>query len=136
MKKPLTLLLLLCVALCGCANVNLNLDPAQLPVQYATMKAIQQSSDISAEDVVAHVGTLKAVLERDPDMSLQQLAQQALAAGLAAGLSPADQLLLQTLISTVEVSLAEVNLVDDARRLKAVQVLGWVADAAKMSAGY
>lgn len=132
MKKPFTVLvLLLCVlVLTSCNTVErLGDRRAMLPVQYATLKLIE-GSDITAEGVAAHVERVRTVISDNPSVSLSMLAQDARQAALIAGLDPADQLLLNYLLGLVEVSLEDLNLLDEAQRLNALTVLDWVEQAA------
>lgn len=126
--------LILAVVLAAFLPACSSLDDAnsKLPIQYATLKLIEQS-ELTGNDVLTHVAAVRGAIAEDPSVTLQALIQEAGRAALMAGLSPADQLALNYLLGLIQVSLDDLNLIDETQRLQAVTVLDWVEQAARMS---
>lgn len=126
------------LALAGCAGTdNENREAVgRLAVQYATIKVIERSDTITAEDVVAHVERVRALVDEDAEVSLADLRGELLSHIDMDGLDAADRLLVMTLLDQVELTLAdeiEVGGLDEDAKARVAEVLGWVVRAAAMA---
>lgn len=121
----------LVAALPGCATVS---DAStKLPVQYATLKLIEQSDQIGPSDVISHVRRVRALTAQDTELSTADLVTQVLAGIDTDALEVSDRLLLMALVGYVADSLGEVNLISSDHKLSLLTLLDWVEQAARLA---
>lgn len=113
----------------GCSSLGNN---AQLPIQFATLKYIEQTGT-EAQTVIDHVERIRALVDRDSTVTPDQIAAQILDAVDTRQLTPSETLLLTALITSAQDAIQEVNLIEPDTRLSILQVLGWVEAAARMA---
>ena len=79
-------------------------------VQYATLKLIEQSDEVTAEDVITTTGKVRDIVngtgEGDAKLSLQSLNDSFRDKVDISSLAPSDQLLVNALITRVESTIA------------------------------
>lgn len=135
--KQLTILTALCAALilclAGCTSIESDDATARLTTQYATLRLIEQSSDITASGVIAHVERVRAIVQHDSLVSTAALVEQVMAGINTESLAPSDRLLLLALIEYAAAHLEEVSLVSDDRMLSVLTLLTWIEQAARMA---
>lgn len=122
-------LLLLVGAFSACTLVAGNND-LQLPIQYATLKLIEQADDVNAEVVLARVTTMRRSLENNQLITVRELVQDNLR---WENLDPSDRLLINRLTDNIEQAIADLNLLGDERRLRLGTYLDWIEEAAMLA---
>lgn len=139
MKKLIfTTMVALALVSSGCASTgDTNREAVgRLAIQYATLKVIERSDTITAEDVVAHVERVRALVDENAEVSLVDLRQELLSRIDMEALDAADRLLVMTLLDQVELTLtdeAEIGVLDEDAKARVAEVLSWVAAAASMA---
>lgn len=134
----LAAVLSLCMTLAWLAGCSLLQDRdarLQLAVSYATLKTIDRSSSISAQDVIEGVARARAVVERDQDVTIGLLASQVRQTIRWDRLDAADRLLLDAVLLEAEAELARrigegVLSPDD--RVAVLTLLDWISSAAAL----
>lgn len=122
--------LLGCVA--GSAMSN-NSAMAQIAVQYATAKVIEQSDAITPEGVIAYVELARTIAGDDVALDPAKIAEQILQALDAQALSPADRVLASALVMQIQAQFTELDLLDPTTRVTLLAVLDWIEQAARLS---
>jgi hypothetical protein len=112
----------------GCQS----LSSAQLPIQFATVKYIEETGT-PAQAVIDHVERARQLLERDTTVSAQGLAEEVLGAVDTGQLTASEKLLLTALIASAQDSIRQTNLIEPDTRLSILLVLGWIEQAARMA---
>lgn len=113
----------------GCAGIS-ELSTARLPIQYATIKVIQDSEGITSSGVVRYVSHARALIDRDVQINAKYISAEIVDALQSEELSPADQFLAEQLILQIEIQLEDLNLLDNSVRLSLLDILDWVEEAA------
>lgn len=113
--------------LAGCGTLSSNPGAAQVPVQYATLKVIQQSEDVTKADVIEHVQRARSVLQSSESVSVDSLVSEVDLSGLA----PEDRLLINALLSQIEYAASDVDVVGEERRVRIMTLLNWIEQAAR-----
>ncbi len=134
--------LLVALALAGCGPISVLVKErnptAQLTVQYATLKVIEQSSTISATDVLQHVDRVRAVIDSNASITIGALSAQVRENIRWDRLAIADRLLLDALLTEAEARLAErigSGALSPDDRVTISALLDWIAQAARMGDG-
>lgn len=135
------LVFLFAALLAGCAGgvaQALKQSPtAELTVKYATLKIIEQSSDVTPERVIKNVQAARELLQRDASISIAGLSVAVRKNIRWERLKTADALLLDQLLSEAERRLTERvgdGLLDHDHRVLVSEVLSWIEAAANMAA--
>lgn len=124
----------------GCATIDRGgSDTTKLAVQYGTVKLIG-GDDVSAAEVIAHVESVRTLLDRDEQdalLSLDRLVEEVSGHVNWSRLDPADTLLLMSLIESAATAVADVSLgglvLDEPQRVKLRTLLDWIEQAAVMA---
>lgn len=138
MKRHPTIILLILACLTitttlvSCSTTAPNTGLAQIAVQYATAKTLEQSDDITPDGVIRYVETARALVDQDTAIDPTRIAAELLRALDAEDLSPADRILAQALVLQIQAQFQELDLMDPATRLSLLTVLGWIEQAARM----
>ncbi len=115
--------LALSVLVTGCAALDTGNDSTnRLVVQYATLKLIEQSDDITAADVVERVDRAQALLDSEQLVSLDTLVDIDVT-----GLEPSDRLLVMTLFSRIED--AAIDTPESERTVRLREITEWIRQA-------
>jgi hypothetical protein len=136
---PIVFMIIMLVALCVtvlplASCVSTPSSPlAQIAVQYATAKTIEQSDTITPAGVIRYVGIARGLLDDDVVLDPAKIADGILQALDAEQLSPADRVLAQALVLQIQAQFNELNLLDPATRVTLLAVLDWIELAARMS---
>jgi hypothetical protein len=139
LKTPLAtallpaLALILTAILSGCATPG----APQLPVQFATLKLIE-NNNVSATEVIQRVALVRTVLDDTQTLALGELGNHVRHLVGYHTLSPADRLLVDALLGDVHHRLAiglDVPLSAQHRAL-ILTVLDWIEQAAIASGGH
>lgn len=140
MLKRLLIALLVCVSvvMSGCAGVTRAVEEspttARLAVQYATMKVIEQSSHITAADVLDHVERVRSIVTNDKPITLAALTNEVREGIRWDRLSPADAMLLDALLMEAEAQLwARIGegLLSAEAKATISTLLDWIANSAR-----
>ena len=116
--------LALAFSLVGCATFNGDSpDTARIATQYAVLKLIEQSDDITAADVVERVDRAQALLDSEQIVSLETLVERV----DVSGLEPSDRLLVMTLFGRIEEASIDTPESDRAVRLR--EITEWIRQA-------
>jgi hypothetical protein len=107
----------------------------RLPIQYATLKIIEQSDDITADGVLRYVYRARELANLAVEINVQAIVKELMAELLDEKLSPADQFLVQALIQQIDYEITNLRLVRPESTLTILDVLVWVEQAAIMSGG-
>lgn len=126
MKHTITILAL--ILLVGCES----LSSAKLPIQYATVRYIEESST-PAQAIIDHVERARLLLDRDSDVTAERLADEILGAIDTGQLTPSERILLTALIAGAQDAIRETQLIEPDTRLSILLVLGWIEQAARLA---
>lgn len=118
------------MSLSGCAGMLENAGSTKLPVQYATLKVIEDSDSITGQDVVERVEELRTLVEDNATISIDRLVAEVRGPIDFDALAPSDRLLVEALISQIEYAARDIDLVGEARQVKLLTLLDWVEQAA------
>lgn len=132
MKQFVFLLLAATLVVAGCNSLT-EQDRMRLPTQYATMKVIEQSDDITAEGVLRYTELARMIVASDVEINAQALVQEILEALDAEKLSPSDRFLVVSLVQQIEIEAQSLNLIQPDTRLSLLEVIGWIEQAARMA---
>lgn len=131
------IVVLFALLMTGCATLQNGDYRAQLPVQYATMKLIEESDSINSEGVIAAVNRTRSLMEVDAELELGFLADNVRSSIDWQSLAPSDRLLINALISEIEAALdrrydIEGQLPEDAK-IRLSTLLDYIEEAAHMT---
>lgn len=127
MFKAMILFISLAI-MAGCAALQVG-SGSKIPVQYATLKAIDGSENITASGVLEHTQKVREMLDSDASVSLNDL----LATVALEKLDPADRLLVSALFLQIENAVNDVEVAPIERLVKLHTLLGWIDDAARLA---
>lgn len=134
MKKRIkSLAIVAAVAMLAACGSLTEQDRMRLPTQYATMKVIEQSDDITAEGVLRYTELARMIVARDVQINAQSLVQEILEALDAEKLSPSDRFLVVSLVQQIEIEAQSLNLIQPDTRLSLLEVIDWIEQAARMA---
>lgn len=133
----------LAITLSGCAVLGGAVDKAkenpraaQLTVQYATVKVIENSGDITREDVLKRVSEARELVEGGPEVTLQRLAEEVRNNINWERLDSADQLLLNAVLAEAEARLRErigEGIIEAEDRVALLTLFDWIEQAAVLA---
>lgn len=132
---------ILVLFLIGCTTTDIDLSgtKAKLPIQYATLKLIETSDSISAQDVIDRVQNVREFVGEDQVIDVSDLVNEVIQHVDWGSLDAADKLLVQTVIDVAAEQLSDAGvLVNDAGQpittlVQLMTVLDWVEQAAVMA---
>lgn len=116
------------LALCACASLDIT-GGSKIPVQYATLKAIDASENITANGILEHTQRARELLDSDAKVSLNDL----LATVALEKLAPADRLLVGALFLQIENAVNDIEVTPVEKLVKLRTLLDWIDDAARLS---
>lgn len=106
MKALLTATLLsLTLIMAGCAA--LTSDQGTFVVQYATIKLIEQSDEVSAQNVLDTTNKVRGIVEENEELTMSSLASGFRQRVDISSLQPSDQLLVSAIISRIQSTVSE-----------------------------
>lgn len=130
-------LILMCLMLVmtGCAAVDVTAAGSRVPVQFATLKVIESSDSITAQDVLNHTIRVRQVVTSDVDLNITALVADAIARVGLEQFDASDRLLLQMLFYNIEQAVADVrpDMPLDEQRVRLMTLLNWIDSAARMA---
>jgi len=135
MIKSIIALTLAFVFMTGCSVLStLAEDQNQLAVQYATLKVLERN-DVSNERVLELVAKAEVYLQEGDNVAVSSLVDAARERLDASLLSPADQMLIEVILSRaqerIEAKLGDGILASE-QRLQLLTVLNWIEEAASI----
>lgn len=135
--------LLAFAALSGCTtrSTSTSTVTARVAIQYATLRLIEDSDDITADGVVRHVQIVRSMLAENGTMPASAIAAKVLQSTDIAKLDAPDRLLVETLVLQVQSVYESVESgatgnsaslpVDADTRTSLMLVLAWIEQAAR-----
>jgi len=133
--KNILLALLIVFVFAGCQTLS-NVSSNDLVVQYATMKVIEESDEITSADVRETVEKARSVLEADVTVAIDDFKAQVAEQIGWSELAPSDKLLITAIVDEVQVSLEkqyEVDVLSDEVVIEIERFLDLVEQAAILS---
>lgn len=122
------IVLSIALVLSACASLDIT-GGSRIPVQYATLKAIDASENITAEGILERTQRARELLDSNAKVSLNDL----LATVALEKLAPADRLLVGALFLQIENAVNDVEVAPIERLVKLRTLLDWIDDAARLS---
>lgn len=138
MNRAIYTIILAAVLAVGCNTTQDLTEPGtatRIAIQYATLKLINQSSDVSKADVLDGVESVRALVDPEATVEVSRLTEQALQAVDIGGLDPADQLLLREILRLAERRLADQTdsgIIDPDDWVAVTAILDYVESAARL----
>lgn len=133
--KPFTILTLgsalLMLVLTACTIVDDGDRLTRVAIQYSTVKVMRHQG-LTGDAVLAHTSAVRGAIAHEPGVTVALLLARTRTATRMAELPPEDQILLGELLAMIEEHLVDVDLGDEAQRLRVLTVLDWVDTAARM----
>ena len=115
-----------------------NSQGTKVAVQFATLKTIEDSSDITADGVLVYVEEYRGKVQSEDTVSVDRLRQGVIESIGVEDMAMSDRLMLETLLDLAEGYVAEVPAPDvepGVHRLRVLTVLDWIEQAAIMAGG-
>lgn len=116
----------------GCTSMTAE-DSMRLPTQYATLKLIEQSGDVTATGVLRYVDLARTLVDQDITINAHALAAEILLALQAETLAPSDRFLIVALVQQIEIEAESLNLIRPDTRMSLLEILTWIEQAARMA---
>lgn len=135
-------LFLLCLMLLmtGCAAVDLQESSARVPVQYATLKVIEDSDSIAARDVLQHTERVRQVIvshvaETNTEINVTRLVEETISRIGLDSLDASDRLLLMILFNNIEQAVIDVrpDMPLGEQKIRLLTLLDWIDQAARLA---
>ncbi len=133
--KKLLLALLATFTLAGCQTIS-DVSSNDLVVQYSVLKVIEESEEISGQDVQDTIGKARKALDADTTVSIDEFKAEVADQIGWAGLAPSDKLLIAAIVDEVQVSLEkqyEVEVLSEEVVYEIERFLDLVEQAARLS---
>jgi hypothetical protein len=134
MKQLIVCIILMLTASCSMVD-SAPSDRLRLPIMYGTMKAIENSENVTGNGVLAYVGTARTLIEQDVTITAKDLARELIALLLTEDLSPADRFLVNELVNTIAGEVDRFNFRTPDEAVGLLTVLDWIEVAAIMAEG-
>lgn len=123
----------------ACAAVDVSGGSARVPVQFATLKAIEESNSFTARDVLNHTERVRQIVvahvaETNTSLNLTALLQGTIEQIGLERFDAADRLLLMILFNNIEQAVVQVrpDLPVHEQQIKLFVLLDWIDDAARL----
>lgn len=130
-------LFLVCLMLLmtGCAAVDLQESSARVPVQYATLKVIEDSDSIAARDVLQHTKRVRRVVVNDAEINVTQLVDNTIDLIGIDSFEASDRLLLLILFNNIQQAVIDVrpDMPLQEQRVRLLTLLDWIDQAARLA---
>ncbi len=130
-------LFLVCLMLLmtGCAAVELQESSARVPVQYATLKVIEDSDSIAARDVLQHTERVRQVVVNDAEINVTQLVDNTIELIGIDSFEASDRLLLLILFNNIQQAVNDVRpgMPLQEQRVRLLTLLDWIDQAARLA---
>lgn len=130
-------LFLVCLMLLmtGCAAVDLQESSARVPVQYATLKVIEDSDSIAARDVLQHTERVRRVVVNNAEINITQLVDNTMELIGIDSFEASDQLLLMILFNNIQQAVNDVRpgMPLQEQRVRLLTLLEWIDQAARLA---
>ena len=135
MKYISAIIVMFAMLFSGCSVLStVAEDQNQLAVQYATLKVLERN-DVSNERVLELVAKAKTYVETSENVAVAALVDEARVRLIASSISPADQLLIEVILSRaqerIEAKLGDGILAEE-QRVQLFTVLTWIEEAASI----
>lgn len=130
-------LFLVCLMLLmtGCAAVDLQESSARVPVQYATLKVIEDSDSIAARDVLQHTERVRQVVVNDAEINVIQLVDNTIDLIDIDSFEASDRLLLLILFNNIQQAVIDVrpDMPLGEQKIRLLTLLDWIDQAARLA---
>jgi hypothetical protein len=119
----------------GCAAVDLQESSARVPVQYATLKVIEDSDSIAARDVLQHTERVRQVVVNDAEINISQLVDNTIDLIGIDSFEASDRLLLMILFNNIQQAVIDVrpDMPLQEQRVRLLTLLDWIDQAARLA---
>jgi hypothetical protein len=129
---------IIALAMGGCSVMQTN--EGSFVVQYATLKLLEESTTISATDVLSTTDKVRTIVDTDQQITLVDINESFRRTVDISSLAPSDQLLVSTVINRIQVTVAErqpsdSNFISIEQTTTILQLLDAVDEAAMLSGG-
>ncbi len=130
-------LFLVCLMLLmtGCAAVDLQESSARVPVQYATLKVIEDSDSIAARDVLQHTERVRQVVVNDAEINVTQLVDNTINLIGIDSFEASDRMLLLILFNNIQQAVIDVrpDMPLGEQKIRLLTLLDWIDQAARLA---
>lgn len=128
-------LVCLMMLMTGCAAVDLQESSARVPVQYATLKVIEDSDSIAARDVLQHTERVRQVVVNDAEINISQLVDNTIDLIGIDSFEASDRLLLMILFNNIQQAVIDVrpDMPLQEQRVRLLTLLDWIDQAARLA---
>lgn len=118
----------------GCAAIDVAGSRYRVPVQFATMKVIEDSQTITARSVLAHTNRVRGIITTEDQINITTLVDNTIDLIGLENLDASDRLLLTILFNNIEQAVADVrpDIPLEQQRLRLLTLLDWIDDAARL----
>lgn len=118
----------------ACAAVDVSGGSARVPVQFATLKAIEESNSFTARDVLNHTERVRQIVATDAELNITALIQSTIEQVGLERFDASDRLLLMILFNNIEQAVADVrpDMPLNERQVRLLMLLDWIDDAARL----
>lgn len=118
----------------ACAAVDVSVGSARVPVQFATLKAIEESSSFTARDVLNHTARVRQIVATDAELNITALLQSTIEQIGLERFDASDRLLLMILFNNIEQAVVDVrpDMPLNERQVRLITLLDWIDDAARL----
>lgn len=134
--KKILIVALVALFVTGCQTLE-DVGSSELVVQYSTMKLIEQSDDIEAEDVLGAVEQARSVVENSNEEFTYNTIRSRIADKIGfENLDPSDQILIRAIADEVQSNFEnnyESDLISDEVKISLSEFLDQVETAAELS---
>lgn len=129
--------IMICLALVmtGCAALESVSSGSRVPVQYATLKVIEDSSTITGRDVLMHTQRVRQLVSGNAELNLSSLLESTVERINLDSFDASDRLLLMILLNNIEQALSDVHpdMPPDQQRIRLFTLLDWIDQAARLA---
>lgn len=118
----------------GCAAIDVGESGYRVPVQFATMKVIEDSQTITARSVLEHTNRVRGIITTEDQINITTLVDNTIDLIGLENLDASDRLLLTILFNNIEQAVADVrpDIPLEQQRLRLLTLLDWIDDAARL----
>lgn len=128
-------LVFLMLLMTGCAAVDLQESSARVPVQYATLKVIEDSDSIAARDVLQHTERVRRVVVNDAEINVTKLVDNTIELIGIDSFEASDRLLLLILFNNIQQAVIDVrpDMPLGEQKIRLLTLLDWIDQAARLA---
>ena len=136
--KKLLIALAMVLSLAGCAILEESSNTKTFAVQYATLKLLEESDSIDAQEVLDATQKVRMIISEDEQLSLTALSSSFRDKVDISSLQPSDQLLVNAIIRRVESTVTsgldiDTDVITDSQTITLLQLLDDIDEAASIA---